>query len=134
MSAYISQIQRKYVSSTYDETKNYWKMNVEEKVWFLYNMIKEFDAWFRIQKVSMPESNRQKEEIQWICNQKIQSIENHLQSYRVEIEKVLDDTEHQKYITIYQYFVFQIEDRAKTCMKYTNTSILQQWLNTWFSS
>lgn len=155
MSTYISQIIKKhifhidfhgisYVQKSQDSSNtqpsnvkkpaNYWTLNLEQKVSFLHYMLKDLDKWLRIEKVVLGESTLQKEESRRKYNEKINIIYNHLQSYRVEIETVLDDYEHQKYIDIYIYFVNQIEDRSKSFMAYTETSTIQNWLNSWCST
>ncbi len=154
MSTYISEIVKKqvlhidfhgisYFQNQYTQTIQpsnppkkpayYWTMNLEEKVAFLHFMLKDLDKWLRIEKVVLGESTIQKKEARRKYYEKINLIYNHLQSYRVEIETVMNDQEHQKYIDIYIYFVNQIEERSKSFMELTDTSTLQNWINCWFS-
>ena len=152
MSTYISQIVKKHVleidfhgisyfqtqpsqtqqpSNSSKKPAHYWTMNVEQKVAFLHFMLKDLDKWLRIEKVVLGESTIQKKEARNKYNEKINLIYNHLQSYRVEIETVMDDKEHQKYIDIYIYFVNQIEDRSKNFMELTETNGIKSWFS-WF--
>jgi hypothetical protein len=108
---------------------NYWTLDLEKKVAFLYTSLKEIDKWIRFERVILGESTVQKEASRQIYYEKVNLFYNHLQSYRVSIETVMDDKEHQQYMEIYIYFVNQIEDRTNLVMEMTKPPSFWDWFS-----
>ncbi len=108
---------------------NYWTLDLEKKVSFLYTSLKEIDKWIRFERVILGESTIQKEASRQTYYEKVNLFYNYLQSYRVSIETVMDDKEHQKYMEMYIYFVNQIEDRSNQVMDMTKPPSFWDWFS-----
>ena len=108
---------------------NYWTLDLEKKISFLYVSLKEMDKWIRFERVILGESAVQKDASRQTYYEKVNLFYNYLQSYRVSIETVMDDNEHRKYMEIYIYFVNQIEDRSNLVMEMTKPPSFWDWFS-----
>ncbi len=102
---------------------NYWTLDVEKKVAFLYTFLKQIHQWMHFQKIGVNEELRQE------YYKKAQLFDNYLQSYRINIETVMDDKEHQQHIDMYIYFVNQIEDCTTRIMEMTKPPSFWDWFS-----
>lgn len=85
--------------------EKYWTMDLDHKVLFLQMYMHAFRKWVTWLEETMSESDYEKEKIKGEMYYKTNKWYHYLQSYRIQIETVLDNESYQKYIDIYVYFV-----------------------------
>jgi hypothetical protein len=94
--------ERRYDNLTEEK---FWTMDLDHKVLFLQMYLQAFRTWVQWIEQTLSESTYEKEKVKLELYNKSNKWYHFLQSYRIQIETLMEEEMHRKYMGIYVYFV-----------------------------